>query len=117
MIGISAGSMNCCDQVYAQPEEPGEAIDPGYQRFITGLGLTDVMILPHYQQVKDNLVDGLRLFEDISIPDSRGQLFYVLPDGSFVLQEGPHRTLFGEAWRLRDGQMEKIAEYGEHVAV
>ena len=32
IIGISAGSMNCADTVYAQPEEPGEAVDPDYQR-------------------------------------------------------------------------------------
>jgi len=31
--------MNCADTVYAQPEEPGEAVDPDYQRFIPGLGL------------------------------------------------------------------------------
>ena len=53
IIGISAGSMNCADTVYAQPEEPGEAVDPDYQRFIPGLGLTTRNILPHYNQVKD----------------------------------------------------------------
>ena len=52
IIGISAGSMNCADTVYAQPEEPGEAVDPDYQRFIPGLGLTTRNILPHYNQVR-----------------------------------------------------------------
>lgn len=33
--------MNCADTVYAQPEEPGEAVDPDYQRFIPGLGADD----------------------------------------------------------------------------
>ena len=56
IIGISAGSMNCADVVYAQPEEPGEAVDPDYQRFIPGLGLTTRNILPHYNQVKDNVL-------------------------------------------------------------
>ena len=72
IIGISAGSMNCADVVYAQPEEPGEAVDPDYQRFIPGLGLTTRNILPHYNQVKDNVLDGLRLFEDITAADSTG---------------------------------------------
>ena len=34
VIGISAGSMNSADVVYAQPELPGEAADESYQRFL-----------------------------------------------------------------------------------
>jgi dipeptidase E len=30
VIGISAGSMNSAELVYAQPEEEGEAVDPDY---------------------------------------------------------------------------------------
>ena len=47
ILGISAGTMNAAETVYAQPEEEGEAIDPGYRRFLQGLGLTKVQILPH----------------------------------------------------------------------
>ena len=113
VMGISAGTMNCCDPVYAQPEEPGEATDPAYQRFLPGLGLTDVMVLPHYQMVRDNRVDGLRLFEDITLPDSRGRTFYALVDGSFVLVEHGAATLYGEAWRIRDGIMTRISSEGD----
>ncbi len=28
--------MNCAEMVYAGPELPGEAIDPNYQRWISG---------------------------------------------------------------------------------
>ncbi len=48
LVGISAGTMNCAETVYAQPEEEGEAVNPNYQRFLPGLGLTKKMILPHY---------------------------------------------------------------------
>ncbi|MBR5344957.1 MAG: Type 1 glutamine amidotransferase-like domain-containing protein [Clostridia bacterium] len=113
VMGISAGSMNSCGSVYAQPEEPGEAVDPDYKRFIPGLGLTDVMILPHYQMVKDDILDGMRLFEDISIPDSAGRVFYAIPDGSYVLQEYGHATMYGEAWRIADGVMEPWCGDGE----
>ena len=68
-FGISAGSMNMAQTVYAQPEEPGEGIDPDYVRFFPGLDLTEVNVLPHYQKVKNDTVDGLRLFEDITLPD------------------------------------------------
>lgn len=113
IMGISAGSMNCCDQVYAQPEEAGEAVSPDYRRFITGLGLTNVMILPHYNMVHDNMVDGLHLFRDITIPDSVGRTFYILPDGSYVLTDGHTATLYGEAWRAQNGVMEKLQEDGQ----
>ena len=115
VIGISAGSMNSAELVYSQPKEDGEAIDPGYQRFLPGLGLTKTMLLPHYQEVKDDILDGLRLFEDITCPDSRGHTFYAIPDGSYLLIDGDREELRGEAYRIRDGYLTKIASDGETV--
>ena len=112
VIGISAGTMNCADPVYAQPEEKGES-SPDFPRFLPGLGLTKVQILPHYQQVKDYTLDGLRLFEDITYADSFGQQFYVFPDGTYLLKEKGRETIFGEFYLLRDGQMESMAATGD----
>ena len=78
LIGISAGTMNSAEIVYAQPELEGESIDEEYERFLTGLGITKLMILPHYQDIKDDILDGKRLFEDITYPDSFGREFYAL---------------------------------------
>lgn len=113
VIGISAGSMNCADPVYAQPEEEGEAVSPDYRRFLPGLGLARAMILPHYQKVKDDRVDGLRLFEDITLPDSRGRVFYAIPDGSYLLGRDGRETLHGEAYRIQNGVMEQICRENE----
>ncbi len=113
VLGISAGSMNAADLVYAQPELPGEALDPGYQRFLPGLGLTDVMLCPHYNLVRDSLLDGQRLFEDITVPDSRGRRFLIIPDGTWVYSKNGEATLLGEAWAAEDGAMRKICEDGE----
>ena len=117
IMGVSAGSMNCKDTVYAQPELPGESIDPDYKRFIPGLGLSRVQVLPHYQMVKDNILDGQRLFEDITFGDSFGRSFYVLVDGSYVMRENDAYTLWGEGYRIRDGQMEQICCEGEHIII
>ena len=108
-MGISAGSMNCAEWVYVQPEEPGES-SPDFPRFAPGLGLTEVNILPHYQQVKDNILDGLRLFEDITYPDSQDNCFFALPDNSYIYQDPEHLLLFGEGYCLCDGVMEQISE-------
>ena len=109
VMGISAGSMNCAEWVYVQPEEPGES-SPDFPRFAPGLGLTEVNILPHYQQVKDNILDGLQLFEDITYPDSQDNCFFALPDNSYIYQDPEHLLLFGEGYCLCDGVMEQISE-------
>lgn len=113
VMGISAGSMNLADTVYVQPEEEGEGIDPDFERFSPGLGLTDVNILPHYQKVKDNILDGLRLFEDITYPDSQGNTFFALPDGSYFYQNDDALLLFGEAYLLRDGVLTQLTRSGD----
>ncbi|MBO5129920.1 MAG: Type 1 glutamine amidotransferase-like domain-containing protein [Oscillospiraceae bacterium] len=115
IMGISAGTMNCADRVYVQPEEPGESV-PEFPRFAQGLGLTEVNVLPHYQMVKDNMLDGKRLFEDVTYADSLGECFFVLVDGSYILvEEDGSTTLFGEAYCLRDGKMEQICSLGESI--
>ena len=67
VMGCSAGSMNCADEVYSHPELPGEAVDPHYQRWLKGLGLTHIQLIPHFEQVRYATLDGLRMFEDIEI--------------------------------------------------
>lgn len=116
VLGISAGSMNMAGTVYAQPEEPGESA-PDYKRFIPGLGLTDVQVCPHYQKVKDYLVDGLRLFEEITYPDSMGNCFFVLPDGSYIYQDEENLLLCGEGYRISDGVMTRLTEKEETLQI
>ena len=104
-IGSSAGSLNSATLVYAQPELEGEVIDSTYQRFVPGLGLTEKMILPHYSSWKNEVVDGLRLLEDVTYPDSQGHTFYLMEDGSYVLgdREEKIEEVVGEHSVLRDG--------------
>ena len=116
VMGISAGSMNCADMVYSQPEEPGESA-PEFARFLPGLGLTRVQILPHYQKVKNYTLDGLRLFEDITYADSMGNTFYALPDFSYIVDDGEGAMLFGEGYRLRNGILEQLTVHGDSFAI
>ena len=114
LLGISAGTMNAAARVYVQPEEMGESA-PEFERFLPGLGITHINVLPHYQQVKDYMLDGRRLYEDITFADSYGECFYVFVDGTYLLIEGGQTLLYGEAYRLQDGEMEKISESGDIV--
>lgn len=112
VMGISAGSMNCAWEAYIQPEEEGES-DPDFPRFAPGLGLTDVNICPHYQKVRDTMLDGLRLFEDITYADSMGRCFFALPDGSYFYQDDEALLLCGKAWRIQNGILELLTLDGE----
>lgn len=114
VLGISAGTMNAAERVYVQPEEQGESV-PEFVRFLPGLGITKINVLPHYQQVKDYILDGKRLFEDITFADSFGENFFVFVDGTYLLIEDGCTTLHGEALLLRDGHMTQISKSGDIV--
>lgn len=113
VMGISAGSMNCAGEVYVQPEEPGESIDPNYKRFAPGLGLTWVNVCPHFQKVRHMMLDGKRLFEDITFQDSMGRCFFALPDNSYFYQNEHGLWLCGKAYRIKNGILELITVDGE----
>ena len=110
IMGCSAGSMNCAEEVYSHPEMPGEARDPNYKRWLKGLGLTDINLVPHFEQVRYAQVDGLRLFEDIAFPDSWGHRFYTFRDGGYVKVKDGKATLYGEAFEITRGAMHRISE-------
>lgn len=117
IMGVSAGSMNSADVVYAQPEMPGESIDPDYERFIPGLGLTDVNIMPHCQKARYYELDGRWLYDDITREDSWGHCFYAMPDGSYILVENGEAVLYGEGYRMADGVFERICEDEEEFRI
>lgn len=114
VIGISAGTMNCAEVVYAQPEEEGEAVNPHYQRFLEGLGLTKTKVIPHYNQTIDAVLDGKRLFQDITFPDSMGESFYCLTDGAYIRKDTKTKKemLYGEAYLISDGEIGMISKTG-----
>lgn len=115
VIAWSAGSMNCATAVYAGPEFEGESIDPSYQRWLTGLGLTDINIFPHFQKVKNYYLDGVRLIEDITYADSVGHEFIALNDGSYITIANGKTTLYGEAYMIKDRRQWKICDDGAFI--
>ena len=110
VMGCSAGSMNCADRVYSHPEFQGEVVDPNYKRWLKGLGLTDINLIPHYYQVRDVVLDGQRLFEDVVFRDSWQHKFYTFPDGGYVKVKDGRSELHGDAWEISQGGMHKVCE-------
>ena len=116
IIVISSGSMNSADLVYCQPEEEGESVDPHFQRWIPGLNLTNINIIPHYQMVKDRYLDGVRLYEDITYPDSINHRFIVLVDGSYILIDNS-TYVYGESYIIENGAISCLCHHDEMVEI
>lgn len=112
---ISAGTMNSADEVYMIPEEEGEALDPRLRGFSPGLGLTKTIVIPHWDFFRDETLDGLRMIEDIVCPDSRGRVFYAIPDGSYILVKDGLEELRGEGYVIKDGAIIQISANGDAV--
>ncbi len=113
LLGVSAGSMNSAETVYALPEEEGEAVNPFYHRFLPGLGLTRTNIIPHFQRLRDTVLDGKLMIGELAVGDSMGHRFYALPDGSYIFRKGSREELHGPAWLIADGQCRVCNHEGE----
>lgn len=107
-LGVSAGTMNCADTVYAIPELKGEARSKRYKRFIKGLALTDINVIPHYYSMIGESLDGERVIYDIAANDSAGHIFYGLPDGSYFIKRNGLTRLYGEAYIIKNKMFQRI---------
>ena len=115
IMGISAGTMNAAQTVYAQPESEGETV-PSFRRFLPGLGLTQIRVCPHYQQVRDWVLDGKKLYGEITEADSRqGYPFHIFPDGTYIYKDAQEYAIYGKCWRIKDGIMELLCDDGERI--
>ena len=102
--------------MYAGPELPGEAVDPDYRRWISGLGITRTNIFPHFEDLKEEILDGMRLIEDITYADSIGHEIIALNNGSYILiNEDSTETIYGEAYSIFDGKLTRIGSDNEQI--
>ncbi|MBR3575155.1 MAG: EAL domain-containing protein [Lachnospiraceae bacterium] len=108
IISLSTGSVNCAENVYIFPELEGEADDSGFERFTSGLGLTDISIIPHGSYFRNYGIDGKDLINDIILPDSAGRKFYLIEDGSYFLIDNDVIRFRGRGEVLENGTLGKI---------
>lgn len=114
IVGISAGSMNAADIVYAMAEEVGEALASNKPNLLKGLGLFDKRMVPHVNELVGQTLDGLDIMVDIALKDSHQIDFYAIEDGVYFYLEKDVLYLAGEADYYRDGKITKI---GKHNAL
>jgi len=113
IIGQSAGSMNCAEVVYSCPELEGEAVNPEFNRWREGLGLTNINVFPHFNEFISVELDGFRMIEDIVLKDSFKNIIYALNDGSFIEIAEDKNIAYGECFQIFNGSITKICENGQ----
>ena len=111
IVAQSAGSMNCAGTVYVCPELPGESVDSNFQRFRPGLGITDINIIPHYNDNRELILDGKKFYEEIVAPDTFQIPLYVLSDGAYFYIHGKETEAFGEIYLFKEGKWEQISGF------
>jgi len=117
IIGQSAGSMNLAETVYSCPELEGEALDPTFNRWIEGLGFTTLNIFPHYEELINEELDGLKVMEDIVLEDSFTCPIYTLNDGSFIEIDHENIVVHGECSKISNGAITNICKNGDKVSL
>lgn len=109
VIGASGGAMNMANTVYCIPEVDGEHKDKNFKRYIMGLGLTNINIIPHYKYFKQMIFpDGTNMLKDILLPDSKKTELVCLPDRSYIVVKNRKIKIFGEAYILQNGEEKEI---------
>ena len=117
LIGCSAGSMNMLKTVYVPPETEKEESDPDYVKFYEGYGLADILMVPHYVQLKNEVLNGKRIIDDIIAQDSMGKEIYLFPDATYLWIDGERKYIRGEFYLMKDGNITKMQETGDMCLV
>lgn len=115
VVGQSAGSMNCSENVYVQPEYEQDAV-PNFQKQISGLGLTKIVVMPHINKAKEDEFEGKTVW-DMCLEDSVKYPHYGIADSGFIEIKDGVATLYGEGYTFNNGKVAKICENGHFVEI
>ena len=110
VICSGAGSMNAAYNVYLMPDKAGEAADPNFVRFLDGLDLTNIQMIPHREDTLKRTLDGKNIIEDVVMPDSYGRRFYLVSDGSFFKVKNGKTTFKGKGEIIEDGTIRPLKQ-------
>ena len=101
--------MNAAHIVYAAPRNRRSRRHPHTHCEEGQLGLTETRILPHYQFIRDHVLDGQKM-EDIALADSKKRHFSLCRTARISCAPTAARALYGKGWYFADGMMEEINE-------
>lgn len=116
VIGQSAGSMNCSKIVYAQPENEAEFLDPGFEKYFDGLGLTEINVMPHMNRAKIDSLCGQTTY-GMCLEDSHKCPHYGITDGGYILIKNRKIEAFGRTTYFKNGKEIVLCEDGQSITI
>ncbi len=105
IVGISAGSINAASIAYNSPECEEDTLNP---ELLSGLGLTNINIEPHFDVNNNN-----KMQMDSILSQSYKRVIYGLPDGSYI----KNNTLYGEGYKIHNGEIKLICNNDEKYKI
>ena len=107
IIGQSAGSMNLAKRVYHYPESLNEIGEP---KFLDGLGLTDLTIVPHFNTEKghEKVDDGIDLMNDYLKKDSHTIPLFCITNFSHIKIQNGNPDFYGEIYLMKNGELNRL---------
>lgn len=117
VIGQSAGSMNLAETVYCPPDIL-EDLSDDYKRSFSGVGLTNIRIMPHMNIAKcDNIGNSGKNTYDFLIEDSFKFPVYGIFDYGFIEIKDGKAISFGKTLLFKDGKEIELCKENEKVEV
>ena len=74
-------------------------------------------MVPHYVQLKNEVLNGKRIIDDIIAQDSMGKEIYLFPDATYLWIDGERKYIRGEFYLMKDGNITKMQETGDMCLV
>lgn len=109
VIGVSAGAMDLGKTVANFPEELSDIPRP---RWLTGLGITDKIIIPHFDGktcAYQFPCEQFDIAKDYILPMSEGREFWgISNDGYITIDENGDTKTFGDVCLIKDGKISDI---------
>jgi len=82
-----------------------------------GLGLTNINVLPHYDEFKNYILDNKNYIEEIILPYSNKTPVIALNNGSFICIENNKSIVYGESYIIKNNEIKQICKNNEFVEI
>lgn len=109
LIGQSAGSMNSAKVVYDQPVTEEEFNDPNFEKEKTGLGVTNLTIMPHMNVAKEEELCGVTTHQ-MCLADSSKYPHFGIVDGGYIKISNGKTVAYGKTTYFKNGKEIEICE-------
>lgn len=117
VIGQSAGSMNLAKTVYCPPDTPEDLTDE-YQKAFSGIGLTNIRIMPHMAGAFSDNVNGQgKNTFDYCIEDSYELPMYGIYDSGFIEIQEEKATAYGKTLLIKNGECIELCGDKERIEI